>query len=110
MGVPSFSGRGGGGGGGGGGVAVRFRPIQPVGEGGGGAVCFRPIQSMRNPRSRQIQPVDGGCCPLSANSASGGAHVCKQGGGGGGTPFSPEGEWEGAMAPLPHPLGTPVHA
>ena len=32
---------------------------------------------MRCPRSGQIQPVDGGCCPLSANSASGGAHVCK---------------------------------
>ena len=60
---------------------------------------------MSHPRSRQIQPVDGGCCPLSANSASGGTHVCKQGGGGGGggTPFSPEGGWEGAMAPLPHP-------
>ena len=52
------------------------------GGGGGGAdVSFRPIQSMRCPRSRQIQPVDGGCCPLSANSASGGAHVYKQGGG-----------------------------
>ena len=70
--------------GGGGGVAVRFRPIQPVGggggccplsadstNGGGGAdVSFRPIQSMRCPRSRQIQPVDGGCCPLAANYAS----------------------------------------
>ena len=59
---------------------------------------------MRCPRSWQIQPVDGGCCPLSANSASGGAHVCNKrgggGGGGGGAPFSPEG---GAMAPLPPP-------
>ena len=68
----------------GGGGAVHFRPIQPMGGGGGADVSFRPIQSMRCPCSRQIQPVDGGCCPLSANSASGGAHVCKQGGGGGG--------------------------
>ena len=69
---------------GGGGGAVRFRPIQTVGGGGGGCcplsadstsggggggggvadVSFQPIQSMRCPRSRQIQPVDGGCCPL----------------------------------------------
>ena len=98
-GAPSFSGRGGGGaqdrargrhltadstsGGG----TVRFRPIQPVGGGGGGGgadVSFRPIQSMRCPRA---QSVGGWCCPLSANSTSGGAHVCKlllQGGGGGG--------------------------
>ena len=60
---------------------------------------------MRCPRSWQIQPVDGGCCPLSGNSASGGAHVCKQGGGGGGgggggAPFSPQ-EGGGAMAPPP---------
>ena len=64
---------GGGGGGGGGGVAVRFRPIQPV---GGSDVCFRPIQSMRCPPFHQIQPVGGGCCPLSVNSASGGVHMC----------------------------------
>ena len=82
------------------GGAVRFRPIQPVGR-GGGALRFRPIQSMRCLRSRQIQPVDGGCCPLSANSASGGAHVVNRGGGGG-APFSPEGG-----GPWP-PLGTPM--
>ena len=73
-------------GGEGGGGAVRFRPIQPVVEGGGGGggadVSFRPILSMRSLRSRQIQPVDGGCCPLTANSASGGAHDVNRGGGG----------------------------
>ena len=78
--------------------------------GGGGAVRFWPIQSIRCPRSQQIQPVDGGCCPLSANSASGGAHVCnigmggRGGGGGGGAPFSPEG---GAMAPPAPSWGRP---
>ena len=98
-------------GGGGGGGAVRFRPIKTVGGGGGGGggeegycplladstsgggggggadVSFRPIQSMRCPRLRRIQSVDGGCCPLLTNSAS--AHVsCKlllQGG----APMSP---------------------
>ena len=91
MGVPSFSGRGGGGqdrargrhltamytlsafsrfnqlgGGGGGGVLSAFVRFNQWGGGGGG-----------------------GCCPL---SASGGAHVCKQGGG---APFSPEGGGHG---------------
>ena len=60
------------------------------GGGGGGAVRFRPIQSMRCPHFRQIQPVGGGCCPLSANSASG-THVCKLLLQGEGAPFSPEG-------------------
>ena len=68
----SFSGRGGGGGGGGGqdrargapfltsgGGAARFRPTQRAGS--GGAVPFRPIQR-----------AGGGCCPLSADSTSGG--------------------------------------
>ena len=110
---------------GGGGGAVRFRPIQPVGGeggvlsafgrfnqgggGGGGAdVSFRPIQSMRCPRSRQIQPVDGGCCPLSANSASGGAHVVNRGGGG--APFSPEGGGHGPPwgCPCLSPFGTRI--
>ena len=31
---------------------------------------------IRCPRFRQIEPVGGGCCPLSAYSASGGCRVC----------------------------------
>ena len=55
------------------GGAVRLWPIQLVGGRGGSAdVSFRPIQSMSCPRFQQIQPVGDGCCPLSANSASGG--------------------------------------
>ena len=83
----------------------RFNQWGGGGGGGGGVdVSFRPIQSMWCPRSRQIQPVDGGCCPLSANSASGGAHVVNRGGGGG-RHSVPKG---GAMAPLAPPLGTPM--
>ena len=96
------------------GGAARFRPIQPVGGegggcplsavGGGGAdVSFRPIQSMRCPRSWQIQPVDGGCCPLSANSASGGVHECNKKGGGGAIQSRRGGH--GPPCPL---LGTPM--
>ena len=65
----------GGGGGGGGGAWV---PPAFMEGGGGGCPRFRPIQS-----------VGGGCCPLSANSASvvdAHVHVCKlllQGRGGG---------------------------
>ena len=53
---------------------------------------------MRSLCFRQIQPVGSGYCLLSANSTSGGAHVCKQGGGGGGG---------GAMAPPPPPPPLP---
>ena len=66
-----------------------------VGWGGLGAVRFRPIESMRCPRSRQIQPVGGGCCPLSANLASGGCAYVN---------FYYRG---GCMAPSPPP-GTPM--
>ena len=90
---------------GGGGVLSAFGWFNQCGGGGGADVSSRPIQSMRCPRSRQIQPVDGGCCPLSANSASGGAHVCKQGGVGG-RHSVPKGG--GPWPPLPPPLGTPM--
>ena len=71
-------------GGGGGGCPLS---ADSTGGGGGGGeevgadVSFQPIQSMRCPRFRQIQPVDDGCCAL---SASGVCACSKQGGGGGG--------------------------
>ena len=83
----------------GGGLSTFGRFNQWGGGGGGANVSFRPIQSMSCPHSQQIQPVVNQWTVLSANSASGGAHVCKQGGGGR-RHSVPRG---GAMAPPPPP-------